>query len=266
MEVGVQVVERWILACLRHRRFFSLSELNAAIGELLEQLNNRPFKKLPGTRRSQFEAVDQPVLRALPTQRFEYAEWCKGRVGPDYHVEVDGHFYSVPYQLARRELEVRVMEKTIECLHRGQRVACHVRSFVAGASTTLPEHRPRAHRHYAEWTPQKLVQWARETGPATAEVVSEILVSRPHPHQGFHSCLGLRKLAKHYGPDRLEAACRRALAIRGLSYKSLRSMLENGLDRQALPEVEEPAVPREHANVRGATYYRSQHRREVSPC
>ncbi len=179
VEVGVQVVERWILACLRHRRFFSLAELNEAIGELLERLNNRPFKKLPGTRRSQFEALDQPALKPLPTQRFEYAEWRKVRVGPDYHVEVDGHFYSVPYQLARQELEVRVMAQTIECLHRGKRVACHVRSFVKGASTTVPEHRPRAHRHYAEWTPQKLVQWARQTGPATAEVVSEILVSRP---------------------------------------------------------------------------------------
>ncbi len=266
VEVGVQVVERWILACLRHRRFFSLSELNESIRELLERLNNRPFKKLPGTRRSQFEALDQPALKALPTQRFEYAEWRKVRVGPDYHVEVDEHHYSVPYQLARQELEVRVMAQTIECLHRGRRVACHVRSFLQGGMTTLPEHRPRAHRHYAEWTPQKLVQWARELGPATAEVVEEILNSRPHPHQGFHSCLGLRKLAKLYGSDRLEAACRRALAIGGLSYKSLRSMLKNGLDRQALPEVTEPVAPLDHDNVRGAAYYRSQHREGAVPC
>ncbi len=267
VEVGVQVVERWILACLRHRKFFSLSELNEAIRELLERLNNRPFKKLPGTRRSQFEALDRPALKPLPTQPFEYAEWLKVRVGPDYHVEVDEHFYSVPYQLVRQELEARVMAQTIECLHRGKRVACHVRSFVRGGSTTLPEHRPREHRHYAEWTPQKLVEWSRETGPATAEVVAEILISRPHPHQGFYSCLGLHKLARRYGPDRLEAACRRALAIRGLSYKSLRSILENGLDRQALPAAAEPAaVPLDHANVRGADYYRSQHSRETVPC
>lgn len=255
VEVGVQLVERWILACLRHRQFFSLSELNAAIRELLERLNNKPFRKLPGSRRSQFEALDRPALKPLPASSFEYADWKKGRVGPDYHLEIDGHFYSVPYQLVGLELDVRFTVSTVECMHRDQRVACHVRSHARGKSTTLPEHLPPGHRHYAEWTPQKLVKWAHETGLATGEVVEAILISKPHPHQGFHSCLGLRSLSRHYGTDRLEAACQRALAIGGLSFKSIRSILKNGLDRQALPDMA-PATPAiDHGNVRGASYY-----------
>ncbi len=257
VEVGVQIVERWILACLRQRQFFSLSELNTAIRELLERLNDKPFRKLAGSRRSQFEALDRPALKALPEARFECAEWAKVRVGPDYHIEVEGHFYSVPYQLVRQELEVRFTGQTVECLHRGQRVACHVRSYVQGQCTTVPEHQPPGHRHHAEWTPQKLVKWAHDNGPATAQVVEAILISKPHPHQGFHSCLGLRSLAKRYGPQRLEAAAERALAIHGLSYKSIRSMLINGLDKLPLPGNTPPAQTIEHVNVRGAAYYRS---------
>ncbi len=262
VEVGVQIVERWILACLRHRQFFSLSELNGAIAELLERLNNRPFRKLPGSRRSQFEALDRPALKALPESSFEYADWKKGRVGPDYHLEVENHFYSVPYQLVGKELDIRFTASTVECLHRGQRVACHVRSYVAGKCSTLPDHLPAAHRHYAEWTPQKLVKWAHQNGSATGEVVEAILISKPHPHQGFYSCLGLRSLSRRYGTDRLEAACRRALVIRGLSYKSIRSMLKNGLDRQALPDNAPSAKAIEHGNVRGASYYQSASQEE----
>lgn len=257
VEVGVQIVERWILACLRHRQFFSLSELNQAISKLLERLNNKPFRKLPGSRRSQFEALDRPALKPLPATSFEYADWAKGRVGPDYHVEVDYHFYSAPYQLVGKELEVRFTVRTVEFLHRDQRVACHVRSYVPGQSTTLPEHQPPEHRHYAEFTPKKLVEWAHENGPATEEVVGAILISKPHPYQGFHSCLGLRSLAKRYGPERLEAACQRALVIHGLSFKSIRSTLKNGLDRQPLPGTAPPTQAIEHGNVRGATYYQS---------
>jgi len=266
VEVGVQVVERWILACLRHRQFFSLSELNEAIRVLLARLNERPFRKLEGTRRSQFEALDRPRLKPLPCTAFEYADWYRTRVRSDYHVEVDEHFYSVPYQLVREELEVRVTAQTVECLHGGRRVACHVRSRARGQSTTLVEHMPREHRHYVEWTPRRLVQWSQATGPSTAQVVEEILNSRSHPHQGFHSCLGLHRLSKGYGVERLEAACQRALAIRGLSYRSIRSILQNGLDRQALPSPakEPPAVS--HGNVRGAAYYRSSPSQEVSPC
>jgi transposase len=266
VEVGVQVVERWILAALRHRRFFSLSELNQAIRQLLSRLNERPFHKLPGTRRSQFEALDRPQLKPLPSTAFEYCDWSRVRVRSDYHVEVEGHFYSVPYQLVSQQLDVRLTAKTLECFHAGQRVACHVRSHERGQSTTLVEHMPREHRHYAEWTPQRLVQWSRQSGPSTATVVETILSSRSHPHQGFYSCLGLRKLAQSYGVERLEAACQRALAICGLSYRSISSILENGLDRQALPSPspEPPAVS--HENVRGASYYQSSPGEEVASC
>ena len=266
VEVGVQIVERWILACLRHRQFFCLSELNAAIRELLERLNNKPFRKLPGSRRSQFEALDRPALKPLPAVSFEYAEWAKGRVGPDYHLEVDRHYYSIPYQLVGLELDIRFTAQMVECLHRGQRVACHVRSYEMGQCTTLPEHQPAEHRHYAEWTPQKLSKWAHDSGVATGEVVEAILISKPHPHQGFHSCLGLHGLGRRYGADRLEAACHRALAIGGLSYKSIQSILKNGLDRQALPDAASPVQAIEHGNVRGASYYQtaSQDSQEVS--
>ena len=266
VEVGVQVVERWILASLRHRKFFSLSELNQAIRELLDRLNDRPFRKLEGTRRSQFQALDRPLLKPLPSAAFEYADWYRTRVRSDYHIEVDDHFYSVPYQLVGQELEVRVTAQSVECLHGGQRVACHVRSRARGQSTSLIEHMPREHRHYAQWTPQRLVAWSHETGPSTAQVVETILTSRPHPHQGFHSCLGLHRLGKDYGAERLEAACLRALAIRGLSYRSIRSILQNGLDRQALPSPAKQAPAVSHGNVRGATYYQSSASQEVAPC
>ena len=264
-EAGVQLTQRWILARLRNRVFFSLGEVNAAIREHLERLNTRPFQKLEGSRRSQFEALDQPALKPLPSSRYEYAEWRKARVGADYHVEVDEHFYSVPYQLVGQELDVRLTAQTMECLHGGKRVACHVRSRGKGKSTTLVEHMPRQHRHYAEWTPPRLVKWAHETGPSTAEAVEGILTSKAHPHQGFHSCLGLRRLAQRYGAERLEAACRRAVRIHGLSYKSIRSILKRGLDRQELgAETPSAPLPIDHDNIRGATYYQNED--EVTPC
>lgn len=256
VEVGVQVVERWILACLRKRRFFSLGELNSAIAELLERFNERPFKKLPGTRRSLFEALDQPALRALPARSYEYADWSKCRVGPDYHVEVDGHFYSVAYQLVGKELEARYTSSTVELLHADKRVACHVRSHQRGGHTTLREHMPAAHRGYAEQTPQTLLAWAETIGPATSQV-AETMLKRPHPRQGFHSCLGLRRLAKDYGEERLEGACRRAITINGASYKSLRSILHRGLDQHDLKEKVCESLPSSHENVRGAAYYQT---------
>ena len=264
-EGGVLLAQRWILACLRNREFFSLGELNAAIRKLLERLNDREFQKLEGSRRSLFEALDQPALLPLPRSRYEYAEWPKARVGADYHVSVEGHFYSVPYQLVGKELEVRLTADAVECMHGGERVTCHLRSHEKGKATTLVEHMPRQHRHYAEWTPSRLVQWAQKTGPSTAEAVEWILTSKAHPHQGFHSCLGLSSLGKRYGAERLEAACRRAVRIHGLSYKSIRSILEKGLDRQE-PPAEPPSAPlaTDHDNVRGSAYY--QNKEDVSPC
>ncbi len=254
-EVAVQIVERWILARLRNRQFFSLAELNAAIAELLEVLNSRPFKKLPGTRRSMFESLDRPAMRALPAAPYEYAEWKKVRVNIDYHVAIDKHYYSVPYQLVKQQLEARVTASTVELFNKGKRVASHRRSYQPGQHTTVNAHMPKAHREYAEWTPQRLVRWAEETGGATAKLVDTILSSRPHPQHGFRACLGVMRLGKRYGAARLEAASRRALAIGSCSYKSVESILKNGLDRKSLPSTttETPAI--EHDNLRGADYY-----------
>ena len=254
-EAGVLLVERWILAMLRNRTFFSLQELNREIARLLERLNTRPFKKLPGSRRELFEQIDRPALHPLPAQPYEFAEWKKVRVNIDYHVEVDGHYYSVPYQLVRKSLEARFTERTVECFHKGQRVASHVRSHLKGRHTTVAEHMPASHRSYAEWTPQRLIRWAEKTGPAAASVVQSILERRAHPQQGFRSALGIMRLGKSFGEQRLEAACRRALTLGACSYKSIESILRQGLDRKALPEQQELELSIAHENIRGADYY-----------
>ena len=255
VESAVLLVERWILAALRNRIFFSLRELNQAIGELLQRLNNRPFNKLPGCRRELFETLDKPALRSLPTVAYEFAEWKKARVHIDYHLEVDGHYYSVPHPLAKRQLDVRFTATTVECFHQGVRVAAHLRSHLKGRHTTLPEHMPKSHREYAEWTPQRLIHWAEKTGPATAGVIAQVLQRRHHPQQGFRSCLGIMRLGKGYGDERLEAACRRALTLNACSYKSIESILRQGLDRQPLAQQQELELSVEHDNIRGADYY-----------
>ena len=255
VEVGVQVVERWIVARLRHHTFFALAEVNAAIHPLLLALNTRPFKKLPGSRRRLFETLDRPALQPLPAQPYEYAEWKRARVNIDYHVEVEGHYYSVPYALVKQQLEVRVSARVVELFHKGTRVASHVRSRLKGRHSTVTAHMPTAHRHYVEWTPQRLIRWAADRGVATAQLVETILASRPHPQQGFRSCLGIMRLGKSYGAERLEAACRRALTIGACSYKSIESILKNGLDRAPLPASPPAPAPLRHANIRGPEYY-----------
>jgi transposase len=255
VEVGVQLVERWILARLRHHTFFSLPELNTAIGTLLVDLNHRPFKKLPGCRHSLFAAVDRPALRPLPATPYEYAEWKLVRVNIDYHVEVEGHYYSVPYALVKQQLEARLSAQVVEIFHKGTRVASHQRSPLKGRHSTVAVHMPKAHQHYAEWTPQRLVLWAAKTGEATAQVVETILTSRPHPQQGFRACLGLMRLGKRYGEGRLEAACRRAIRIGACSYKSIESILKHDLDQQPLPGPPTAAPVITHGNIRGAQYY-----------
>ena len=254
-EVGVQIVERWILAALRHHTFFSLHQLNRRIAELLVQLNNRPFRKLPGSRQSQFEALDRPALHALPATPYAYADWKKARVNIDYHVEVDKHYYSVPYSLVKQELDVRFTVNTVECFYRNQRVASHARSNRVGHHTTVRDHMPESHRQYGDWSPERLVRWARQYGASTAEVVTLILQARRHPEQGYRSCLGILRLEKTYGPERLEAACQRALLLGTLRYKSVESILKHGLDQQpSTPEIESP-VPDDHDNIRGPSYY-----------
>jgi len=225
VEAGVLVVERWILAALRHRTFFSLAELNAAIGELLEKLNARPFKKLPGCRRAQFEALDKPALQPLPAAPYVYAEWKKARVHIDYHVAMDGHYYSVPHALIKKQLDVRITRNTLECFYRGKRVASHRRSYQKGRHTTVSAHMPESHRQAGHWSPERLASWAAKTGPATEKLIHTILASRKHPQQAYRACLGILRLGKAYSDARLEAACRRALILGSHSYKSIGSIL-----------------------------------------
>ncbi|OYV74585.1 MAG: IS21 family transposase [Chromatiales bacterium 21-64-14] len=255
VEAGVLLVERWILARLRHQTFFSLAELNLAIAQLLADLNRRPFKKLPGSRQEWFDTLERPALQPLPDTPYDYAEWKKARVNIDYHIEVEGHYYSVPYQLVKQTLDVRIGAQVVECLHQGKRVASHRRAHSKGRHTTVTEHMPRAHQQYAQWTPQRLVRWAQQTGAATARVVEAILASRPHPQHGFRSCLGILRLGKTYGDTRLESACQRALVLGAPSYRSIESILKRGLDRTPLPEPASAADAIDHPNIRGPEYY-----------
>ncbi len=254
-EVGVQIVERWILAALRNHTFFSLAELNRAIRKLLERLNTRPFKKLPGCRQELFTSLDQPALKPLPVSTYTYAEWKKVRVHIDYHVEIKGHYYSVPYQLVKKELDARITEHTVECFYQSKRIASHVRSHRKGGHTTVREHMPKSHQQYGDWSPKRLIQWAAKTGPATAQTITAVLSSRQHPQQGYRSCLGILRLGKGYGEDRLEAACARALLLGTCRYKSIESILKHGLDHKPIPEQQELNLPEDHDNIRGPNYY-----------
>ena len=256
VEVGVQVVERWILAALRHRRLFSLAELNGAIAELLVDLNQRPFKKLTGCRASAFAALDAPTLKPLPTQPMVLAQFKPARVNIDYHVAFEGHYYSVPHQHVGQAVELRITATTLEVLLRRQRIAAHARSARVGGFTTLAEHMPASHRAHRQWTPAKLIDWGERIGAATAAVVRWQMEHRAHPEQGYRSCLGLMRLARQYGNERLEAACARAQSIRAPHYRSVKSILECGLDRQDSSAMGAAAAPMPtHGNVRGSGYY-----------
>jgi len=254
-EVGVQVVERWILASLRHHTFFSLKQLNQRIQALLVELNNRSFRKLPGTRRSQFEALDLPALGTLPQSAYTYADWKKARVNLDYHVEVERHYYSVPHSLVKQQIDVRYTEHSVECFHKNQRIASHVRSRQQGHHTTVPEHMPKSHRQYGDWSPERLISWAQKYGKCTAELVNQIMQSRRHPEQGYRSCLGILRLEKTYGAQRLEAACQRALLLETRRYKSVESILKHGLDKAKPVPGTETLLPDDHDNIRGPSYY-----------
>jgi transposase len=255
VEVGVQIVERWILARLRDRQFFSLPQLNRAIAELLPELNSKPFQKLPGSRQSMFESIDRPALKPLPAQAYQYAEWKKATVNVDYHIEVARHYYSVPHTLIKKRIDVRITDTTVECFYKGKRVASHIRSHHKARHSTTKEHMPKSHQKWAQWTPDRFIRWAAKIGPHTARMIERILNSRPHPQQGFRSCLGILRLAKDFGDARLEAACRRALAIGGTSYRSVESILKHNLDQKPLPEKSDNDTSVEHGNIRGARYY-----------
>jgi len=246
---------RWILAALRHRRFFTVAELNEAIEDLLERLNHRRFRKRDGTRATLFETIDRPALQPLPAQRYLLAEWKTVRANIDYHVEIDRHYYSVPYQLAGQQLEARYTISTVELFHGGKRVASHGRSSTPYRHTTTAEHMPKSHQAHLEWSPSRLIHWGETVGVATAEVIRTILASRPHPEMGYRACLGILRLAKIYSNQRLEAASQRALQLQACSYSSLRSILKRSLDRQTTLDLESGKSGPRHENVRGAGYY-----------
>lgn len=261
VEVGVQIAERWILARLRNEEFATLEGLNARIAELLEDLNSRVMRRYGVSRRELFEGSERAHLQPLPSERFAYCSFERATVNIDYHIAYDEHFYSVPYQLRYEHdavVELRVTAGTIEVLHKNRRVASHARSYAKHRHTTLAEHMPEAHRQQLEWTPSRLVSWAGKVGDNTRVLVEKILESRRHPEQGYRTCLGLLRLTKKYGDERVEAASARALAARAHSYRHVKSILEHGLDRQAvLPTSDDDgaAVPVEHENIRGPKYY-----------
>ena len=255
VEAAVLIIERWLLGRLRHRRFYSLAELNAAIGELLRQLNDeRPIRRLGVTRRALLEELDRPHLKQLPAEPYCFAEWRVRRVGIDYHVEVDAHFYSVPHRFARSEVEVRLTPQTIEIFLKGERIAAHRRGSSNHGHTTLAEHMPSSHRRYADWTPQRMSREATEIGRNTSTLVEIIMRERTHPEQGFRACIGIIGLARIHGCERLEAACGRALDIGARSYTSVKSILKNNLDRRRpAPATDGPAIA--HTNIRGPGYF-----------
>jgi transposase len=256
VEAGVLVAERWILARLRHETFFSLAALNARVAELLADLNTRPMRLYRASRRELFERLDQPALRPLPREPFVYGEWKVARVNIDYHVEIHRHYYSVPYALIHEVMDARVSATTVELFHRGQRVAAHLRDDTPGRHTTNPAHMPKAHQHHLEWTPSRLIQWAETIGAQTAALVHAILADRPHPEQGYRSCLGLLRLSRRDGAARLEAACARALTVGVRSYRHVDSILKHGLDRLPPPEPVEPlTLAPVHEHLRGRDYY-----------
>ena len=248
------MVTRFIIAKLRNRCFFSLVALNAAIAELVAQINDRVSRHLGSSRRALFEALERTALKQLPPEPYVFAEWKECRVGLDYHVEVGKHYYSVPHPLLREKVWARITERTVEVFHHGKRVAAHLRSSANRKHTTVREHMPSSHRRYADWTPEHLRRQAGEIGQHTSALVDIILRERPHPEQGFRACLGILRLAKTYGRERLEAACSRALEIGARSYSSVNSILRNNLDHQrpATP-ADGPAIA--HDNIRGSTYF-----------
>lgn len=253
-ESSVQVVTRWVLARLRHQRFDTVAEVDAAIMALLPSLNQRPFQKLPGSRASVFAELDAPALMPLPAQRYEMARFKTVKVHIDYHIEVDGHRYSVPHALVGQALEARMTRHGVELLLRGQRVAAHARSDRRGGFTTVEAHMPAAHRAHLEWTPQRLIDWGQRIGLACGELVTRLLQTFKHPEHGYRSCLGLLSLSKRYGNVRLEAACERALALGTLRYRHVRDLLANNLDLVTGDAVCEWTSPA-HANLRGPGYY-----------
>jgi transposase len=254
VENAVQVAERWIVAALRHRKFFSLDGLNQAIRELLTKLNHRPFRKREGSRAAVFESLDRPALRPLPREPFDLSDWTCARVNIDYHVAFDSNFYSVPYNLVHELVEIRSTATTVEILHQGTRVGSHLRCREANKAITNDEHRPKSHQAHLEWTPSRMIHWAETIGPHTARLFERIMADKPHPEMGYRGCLGIIRLAGKYSAQHVEAAAERALATGACRYKSIESILKNSLDQAPVSSPPPSSTP-PHDNIRGAEYF-----------
>jgi transposase len=257
VEVGVQIVEERILAPLRNRQFFSLTEINQAIAPLLAELNARQMQGKDHSRADLFALIDQPALKPLPVRPYEIGLWSRARVHIDYHIAVDDRFYSVPYTLLKQEVEVRLSGAIVEIYHKGERIASHTVVTAKYGRSTQETHMPQSHKEHAGWTPARMLDWVAKSGPCTRQVGESILSSHAHPQQGFRSCLGLIRLSNSYGVERTEAACRKALAIRSANYKVVKTILANNVDKQPDKHIEATVVPVEHQNIRGADYYRA---------
>jgi transposase len=255
VEVAVQVAQRWILARVRNQTFFSLAELNARIAELCAELNARQMRTYKASRRELFERLDRAALRTLPERSYEYAEWKRVALNIDYHADFEGHYYSVPHGLRGEELWLRATVSTIEIFRLGRLEAVHARSRITGRHTTVPEHMPAAHREHAEWTPERILGWAATVGVNTRLFAERLLTERSHPEHGYRSCLGVFRLTKKYGAERVEAACARALLVGARSYRHVTSILQHGLDRAPALDVEPRGPSLSHENVRGPEYY-----------
>ncbi|HAT8127276.1 TPA: IS21 family transposase [Legionella pneumophila] len=258
VEVGVQGIQRWILAPLRDITFFSVHDINKAIQPLLEAYNKRPFYELEGTRLSQYLETDKPALKPLPLRPYTYAEWKKARSGADYHVAIDKHYYSIPHRYLKEGIDIRMTLATVECFHKGNRIAIHPRSYRPG-HTTLREHMPRNHQDYAEWTPERMQAWAKTIGPNTGQLIKALTDLHKIPEQSFRGCLGILRMSKTYGNERLENAAIRALYIGAIRYKNIESILKSGLDQQPLPLLAGESIAAEptrlHDNIRGSKYF-----------
>lgn len=257
-EAAVLVAQRWILAVLRYRTFYSLAELNAAIAELLVKLNDRVMRHVKESRRSLYERLDRPALLPLPATPYAYADWKQVKVNIDYHVSFDDHFYSAPYTLIGETLWCRATHRTVELFHKGKRIASHARSFVKYACTTNPEHRPASHRAHLEWTPSRLIRWGQTIGPHTAALVEHVIRSKPHPEQGYRSALGILRLSKKHGVERLECACDKAFRIQSPCYRTVKTMLAQHMEAAPLRGEQDTAADADHLgaeNVRGGGYY-----------
>jgi transposase len=256
VENAVGIVERQILAPLRHITFTSIAEINVAIKSRLAMLNNKSFQKMKTSRQELFESVDKPVLKPLPLDRYHYAEWCHAKIHIDYHFVFAGHYYSVPYQYIHHSVQIRATAKTVECFYQGKRIAAHARSDVRYGFTTLKEHMPPSHRAHAEWGPERMKRWANKIGLKTAQFIDHMIASRAFPQQAYRACLGLLRLGERYGEVRLEKACERALTFGMTRYQQVESILKNKLDTADFSHEQNTPILPDHKNIRGANYYK----------